>query len=81
MSWSEFCTLLSGIMSDTPLGKVVETRAEEDKEILKNFTSEQHRIRNEWRSRQLNKQLENMTEEDKEKQVKEIQELFAKAFS
>jgi len=81
MSWSEFCTLLSGIMTDTPLGKVVEIRAEEDKEMLKNFTKEQHRIRNEWRSRQLNKQLENMTEEDKEKQIKEIQELFSKAFS
>lgn len=81
MSWSEFCTLLAGIMPDTPLGKVVEIRSEEDKEMLKNFTKEQHRIRNEWRSRQINRQLEDMTNEEKEKQVKEIQELFAKAFS
>lgn len=51
MSWSEFSTLLAGIMPETPLGQVVSIRSENDKDILKNFTKEQHRIRNEWRSR------------------------------
>jgi hypothetical protein len=77
MSWSEFCTLLSGIMPETPLGKVVEIRAEEDKEILKNFTKDQHRIRNEWRSRQVNL----MTDEEKQEQIEELKKIFAKAFS
>ena len=51
MSWNEFCTLLIGIMPKTPLGQIVSIRAEEDKDILKNFTDDQHRIRNEWRNR------------------------------
>lgn len=77
MSWSEFCTLLTGIMPKTPLGEVVSIRSEEDKEILKNFTQEQHRIRNQWR----NRKVEKMTDKDKKEKIKELQEIFAKAFS
>lgn len=76
MSWSEFCTLLAGIMPKTPLGQIVSIRSEDDKDMLKNFTKEQHRIRNEWRS----KQISNMSEKEKEDKTKELQELFAKAF-
>lgn len=53
MSWGEFCTLLSGIMPDTPLGQVVSIRSETDKDVLKHFTPDQRRIRNEWRRRQV----------------------------
>lgn len=77
MTWDEFCTLLSGIMPKTPLGQIVSIRSEEDEEMLKSFTKEQHKIRDEWRS----KQLEEMTDEEKEQQIKEIQELFKQAFS
>lgn len=51
MPWTEFCSLLSGLMHDTPLGQIVAIRAEEDKEALKRFTPEQRRIRSEWRRR------------------------------
>lgn len=51
MTWDEFRDLLVGISPDTPLGRIVSIRAEEDKEVLKHFTKEQHRIRSEWRSR------------------------------
>ncbi|WP_102400209.1 Gp15 family bacteriophage protein [Haloimpatiens massiliensis] len=77
MSWGEFCTLLAGIMPKTPLGEVVNVRSEENKDILKNFTPEQHRIRNEWR----NRQVDDMTNEEKKEKIKELQEIFAKAFS
>lgn len=49
MKWDEFRDLLIGIGPDTALGRIVSVRAEEDEDILKNFTKEQHRIRNEWR--------------------------------
>ncbi|WP_270557607.1 Gp15 family bacteriophage protein [Clostridium perfringens] len=77
MSWDEFCTLLSGIMPKTPLGQIISIRSEEDENMLKSFTEEQNKIRNEWRSRQL----EEMTEEEKEEQIKELQEILKKAFS
>lgn len=51
MPWTEFCSLLSGLMHDTPLGRIVAIRAEEDKEALKRFTPEQRRIRSQWRRR------------------------------
>jgi hypothetical protein len=48
MSWSEFCSLLSGIMHDTPLGSIVSIRSEKDPKIIKDFTKEQRKIRNDW---------------------------------
>ncbi|MBD9303585.1 MAG: hypothetical protein EGS63_02150 [Lachnospira sp.] len=48
MSWAEFCSLLSGIMPETPLGRVVSIRAEKDTKVIKNFTREQRKIRNDW---------------------------------
>lgn len=51
MSWDEFVTLLSGINGDTPLGRIVSIRAENDPETLKRFTASEKKIRNEWRTR------------------------------
>lgn len=76
MTWSEFSSLLSGIMPETPLGQIVAIRSEEDRDVLKNFTKDQHQIRNEWRS----KQAKSMTEEDARESIKHLQDLFAKAF-
>lgn len=78
MTWSEFSTLLSGIMPKTPLGQIVSIRAEENKDILKNFTPEQHDIRNDWRNR--NNPTNYMTEEEKKEEIRKVQEIFAKAF-
>ena len=51
MSWGEFATLLSGLMPDTPLGQIISIRSEKDKNIIKNFSKDQLRIRNEWLKR------------------------------
>ena len=48
MSWSEFCSLLSGIMPETPLGRIVGIRAEKDAKVIKNFTKEQMKIHTDW---------------------------------
>lgn len=51
MKWDEFRDLLVGMGPDTPLGRIVAIRSEDDKDILKNFSPEQMRIRNTWRTR------------------------------
>lgn len=51
MKWAEFRSLLVGIAPDTALGRVVSIRAENDKDVLKRFSKEQRRIRNEWMQR------------------------------
>ncbi len=78
MSWGEFCTLLAGIMPETPLGQIVSIRSEDDKETLKHFTPEQHRIRNEWRSRQAREMMEDP--ETAARMVKAFQEACKVAF-
>lgn len=59
MPWSEFCTLLSGLLPDTPLGKIVSIRAEKDRKILKTFTKEQKKIRSDWQRKKMQKLKEN----------------------
>lgn len=55
MSWNEFCSLLTGIMYDTPLGRVVSIRAEKDQKVIKGFSKEEKRIRDEWLKRKHKK--------------------------
>ena len=59
MSWGEFCSLLSGLMTNTPLGQIVAIRAEKDPKKIKNFTKEQRKIRNDWIIRRNRKLREN----------------------
>lgn len=55
MSWREFSYFINGLSGDSPLGRIICIRAENDPEILKNFTPEQKKIRNDYR-RQMAKQ-------------------------
>ena len=70
MSWREFSYLLEGLSGDTPLGRIVSIRAENDSEKLKEFTPEQRRIRNEYRSKIAKKksseEVENAVEQFKQ---------------
>lgn len=70
MEWREFVTLLSGIMPETPLGQIIKIRAEDDDDILQHFTDEQHRIRNEWRNRQLQETIKQSNKNEVMKQMK-----------
>lgn len=72
MPWDEFCSYLSGIMPDTPLGNIVQIRSEENKDVIKNFTPEQKRIRSEWRSR--------MAKSMDKKQAEDAIEMFKNMF-
>lgn len=72
MKWDEFADLLSGLGPDTALGRIVSIRAEDNDEILKHFTPEQHRIRNEWRR----KQAKAVSLEDRDAFLEEIKKAF-----
>ena len=51
ISWSEVRMLISGLLPDTPLGRIIQIRSENNKDMLKQFTPEMHKIRNDWRNR------------------------------
>ncbi|WP_254639365.1 Gp15 family bacteriophage protein [Cohnella sp. GbtcB17] len=59
MPWAEFCTLVAGLMPDTPLGSVVSIRSETDPKAIKAFNTDQRRIYNEWRNRRAKAKLSN----------------------
>lgn len=72
MKWDEFCDLLSGLSPESPLGRIAQIRLENDKDILKHFTSAQHKIRSEWRS----KRAKAMTSDE----LNSALEMFKQAF-
>lgn len=72
MSWMEFRALLEGLGPDTPLGRIVSIRSEQDKDVLKNFTPEQKRIRNEWRKRKAGE----ISKEDLDEALESFKSLF-----
>ncbi len=78
MPWTEFCTLVGGLMPDTPLGSIVSIRSEKDPKALKGFTPDQKRIHRDWRVRQANKRLENPEQlnKDMEQLTKAMAALF-----
>jgi len=59
MGWQEFKTLLAGISPDTPLGRIVAIRAEDDKDVIKNFNQHERKIHSEWRNRQAKRKNQN----------------------
>lgn len=63
MKWDEFCALLSGLSADSPLGRIVQIRAENDSKKLKNFTPHMRKIRSEWRNRTALKMPEKSRDE------------------
>ena len=76
MKWDEFRDLLIGIGPDTALGRVVEIRAEDQKEILENFTPEQHRIRNAWRRKHARDLEKTVSKEEMDMAMDGIKNMF-----
>ncbi len=74
--------MVSGLMDDTPLGRVVGVRSETNKDIIKNFTKEQRAVRDGW-SRFLASRVttEQFSETDWNEQMAEMERAFEAAFS
>ncbi len=72
MKWDEFRTLLVGIAPETPLGRIVAIRAEDDKAVLKHFTRDQRRIRSEWRRRRA----QQVSAEERDKVLEALKQAF-----
>lgn len=78
LSYSDWAKLVSGLMNDTPLGKVIEIRSEDDPDIIKNMNADQLAIRNRWQEF-CNSQI-TYTEEDMRKQSEMLEKMMASLF-
>lgn len=73
VTWDEFRSLLAGISPDTPLGRVVAIRSEQDKDVIKHFTTDQKRIYDAWRERKA----QSITPETYDKQMAYLERMMA----
>ena len=55
MKWQEFSVYLNGLGPETPLGRIVAIRSEDDAERIKQMSPAEKKVRNEWRRRQAAK--------------------------
>lgn len=72
LSWGELISDIAGLNSETPLGNIIRIRKEKDPEILKKFTPEELKIRNEWR----NKSASQISPENYEQAMENIKNMF-----
>lgn len=77
MSCEEFRQFLSGLNGDTPLGFVVQTRAEKDPKNIRKMTAHEKKIRSDWMSF---KSKNNKTKKV-ELKAEDISKVFSKIFS
>lgn len=76
MSFSEFKSLLGGLMNKTPLGQIISIRSETDPDILSSFNDAQRKVRSEWR----NKTIESLTEEEQRQSLEGLQKAMKEMF-
>lgn len=76
VAWDEFRALLAGLSPDTPLGRIVAIRAEDDAEIIKKFSKDQRKIYDDWRKRNA----ERISEEDYQADMASLELSIAKMF-
>lgn len=65
-------------MNDTPLGKIIEIRSEDDADIIKNMNSEQLAIRNEWQEFRMSQTV--YSKEEMRMQSEMLEKMMAELF-
>ena len=70
MEWDEFIVLLAGLNGETPLGNVIRIRSEKDNKKIREFSQDERKIFNDWKSRHRRKVTGSI--EDGEKAIKSL---------
>ena len=79
LPYSEWSKLVSGLMDDTPLGRVVAVRTETDRKVISQFSTWQRQIRADWNAFKA-KRMSQQSTEDMEQQMKQLERMLASAF-
>ena len=79
MTWEEFSAMLRGLGAETPLVRIVRIRSEKDGDVLRHFTKEQHRIRNDWiKKKRYRGRSDTGTIEERDRLLKQLADTFRK---
>ena len=79
IKWSEVRVMIAGLTSETPLGKIISIRTETDPDIIKNFSPDMRRIRNEWVNKLAQERLKDTESLDRD--FKAMEDALARMFS
>ena len=79
LPYPEWSKLVSGLMDNTPLGRVVAVRGEEDRKIIAQMSPWQRKIRSEWQSFVASKTVQKSRKELMA-QMADLEQMLAKAF-
>lgn len=79
LPYPDWAKLVGGLMDDTPLGRVVTVRAEQDPKIVAQMNPWQRNIRTEWRAFQTHRAAEKPPQELRA-QMASLERILAKAF-
>lgn len=79
LSYPEWAKLVSGLMDNTPLGRVVSVRGENDPKAIAQMGPWQRRIRAEWQ-RFTAKRAAQRPREELSAQMADLEKMLAKAF-
>lgn len=80
LSWQDWSKLVAGLMDNTPLGRVVAVRSEQNKDVIKNFSPWQQKIHAEWKSHQAKQMLERKSEKELRAEMQQLEKMLAQAF-
>jgi len=73
IAWPEYCKLFSGLSAETPIGRIIAIRSEQDQNVIQHWNADQKRIRRDWMNRK-------QSGEDGMKQVERLEKILAAAF-
>lgn len=79
LPYTEWAKLVSGLMDNTPLGRVVAVRGEQDQKIISQMTPWQRQIRSDWQAFLAAKTAQ-QPREDLARQMLELERMLANAF-
>lgn len=79
LPYPEWSKLVSGLMDNTPLGRVVAVRGETDQKIIAQMGPWQKNIRSEWRAFVASKAAQ-APREDMKAQMASLERMLAQAF-
>lgn len=78
LTWAEVKVMILGLLPETPLGKMVQIRSENDKKALKNYTPEMRKIRSDWRNRRAKEMI--VDQDSYDKRMHDLEVALANAF-
>lgn len=79
LKYTDWVKMVSGLMDDTPLGRIVAARSEKDREMIRHMNKWQKQIRADWAAfRQANQPQ--VDEAEAKKQIAALEQMLARMF-